>query len=90
MKHTLMGQGMYREQENSHLEWPDHTEHFYSACSTAYFPMLFLPALNWADDPRQEIVYVVGKVIACSVAMSCKSFLCVHATTVTCLEAENE
>ena len=51
---------------------------------------LFLLALNWADDPRQEIEYVVGKVIACSVAMSCKSFLCVHVTTVTCLEAENE
>ena len=90
MKHTLMGQGMYRQQENRHLEWPDHTEHFYSACSTAYFPTLFLLALNWADDQRQEIVYVVGKVIVCSVAMSCKSFLCVHATTVTCREAENE
>ena len=25
MKQALVGQGMYREQENSHLEWPDHT-----------------------------------------------------------------
>ena len=25
MKQALVGQGMNREQENSHLEWPDHT-----------------------------------------------------------------
>ena len=25
MKQALVGLGMYREQENSHLEWPDHT-----------------------------------------------------------------
>ena len=24
-KQGLVEQGMYREQENSHLEWPDHT-----------------------------------------------------------------
>ena len=24
-KQELVGRGMYREQENSHLEWPDHT-----------------------------------------------------------------
>ena len=26
MKQGLAEQGVYREQENSHLEWPDHTE----------------------------------------------------------------
>ena len=26
MKQALVEQGMYREQENSHLGWPDHTE----------------------------------------------------------------
>ena len=25
MKQALVEQGMYREEENSHLEWPDHT-----------------------------------------------------------------
>ena len=25
MKQALVGQGMYREQEKSYLEWPDHT-----------------------------------------------------------------
>ena len=25
VKQGLVRQGMYREQENSHLEWPDHT-----------------------------------------------------------------
>ena len=25
MKQALVRQGMYREQENIHLEWPDHT-----------------------------------------------------------------
>ena len=25
MKQALVGQGMYREQENSHPEWPDYT-----------------------------------------------------------------
>ena len=25
MKQALVGQGMYTRQENSHLEWPDHT-----------------------------------------------------------------
>ena len=25
MKQVLVGQRMYREQENSHLGWPDHT-----------------------------------------------------------------
>ena len=28
VKQALVGQGMYREQENSHLEWPDHTHGF--------------------------------------------------------------
>ena len=26
MKQTLVEQGMYKEQENSHLGWPDHTD----------------------------------------------------------------
>ena len=33
-KQALVGQGMYREQENSHLEWPDHTLHYYIPCTT--------------------------------------------------------
>ena len=32
MKQGLVKQGMYREQESSHLEWPDHTLHPYVLC----------------------------------------------------------
>ena len=31
MKQALVGQGMDREQENSHLEWLDHTESLQSS-----------------------------------------------------------
>ena len=34
MKLGLVNQGVYREQENSHLEWPDHTLHHYMLCLT--------------------------------------------------------
>ena len=32
MKQGLIKQGMYREQESSHLEWPDHMLHPYIPC----------------------------------------------------------
>ena len=34
VKQALVGQGRYREQENSHLEWPGHTLHPYRPCTT--------------------------------------------------------
>ena len=34
MKQALVEQGMYRGQENSHLEWPDHTLLLYVPCMT--------------------------------------------------------
>ena len=34
MKQALVKQRMNREQENSHLGWPDHTLHPYTACTT--------------------------------------------------------
>ena len=34
-------QGMYREQESSHLEWTDHTEHFYSVSPLPISPLYF-------------------------------------------------
>ena len=37
VKQGLVKQGMYQEQENSHLEWPDHTYvHPYVYRSTTY------------------------------------------------------
>ena len=34
VKQALVRQGVYREQGNSHLEWPDHTLHSYRPCPT--------------------------------------------------------
>ena len=38
MKQGLVKQGMYREQESSHLEWPDHSD------ANLIFPVSFLPS----------------------------------------------
>ena len=39
MKQALVEQGRYREQESSHLEWPDHTP-----CSVSPVPLLTKPS----------------------------------------------
>ena len=38
MKQGLVKQGMYREQESCHLEWPDHSD------ASLIFPVSFLPS----------------------------------------------
>ena len=55
MKNTLMGQGMYREQESSHLEWTDHTEHFYSVSPLPISPLYFF----W---PSTGLILEAGRV----------------------------
>ena len=42
MKQRLVEQGMYREQENSHLEWPDHT-HTKTNTVNIQFLLAFFP-----------------------------------------------
>ena len=52
MKQALVGQGMYREQENSHLEWPDHTLYPYTHCTTLTILVYPLTRYPWGQVCR--------------------------------------
>ena len=55
VEQALVGQSVYREQGNSHLEWPDHTVLLGASPSIIYilkyifffFVLLYLLIFNW-------------------------------------------
>ena len=52
VKHALVGQGIYREQENSHLEWPNHTGGSTASVAEEHVLMMVKPPLpaTWFRD----------------------------------------
>ena len=47
MKQTLVEKGIYREQENSHFEWPDHTTVLPKRTGVS-FGHWMIPVVLWA------------------------------------------
>ena len=66
VKQALVGQGMYREQESKHLEWPDHTPVISALLRVAKPPLAVLPhsQLDCSVEGSR------GQAFTCSLALS--------------------